>query len=80
MSSVCVVSFTNKYKIGFYSRNVSAPLDARRLGLVLDAEILLCTPRCVGLCTAELPAVLASLPAILRRDRDDPDREPSDSG
>lgn len=72
--------FLIETNLELYSRNVSAPLDARRLGLVLDAEILLCTPRCVGLCTAELPAVLASLPAILRRDRDDPDREPSDSG
>lgn len=78
---MCRFGFLNhRTKIGLYSRNVSAPLDARRLGLVLDAEILLCTPRCVGLCTAELPAVLASFPAILRRDSDDPDREPSDSG
>lgn len=38
-------------KIGLlkYLRNVSAPDDARRLGLVLDADMLLCTPRCVGL-------------------------------
>lgn len=63
-----------------YLRSVSPPLDARRLGFVLDAEILRCTPRCVGLCTAVLPTVVASFPAILRRDNDEPDREPSDSG
>lgn len=69
-----------------YSRNVSAPLDARRLGFVLDAEILLCTPRCVGLWTDELPPpplpppAAASLPAMLRSEREEPDRDPSDSG
>lgn len=63
-----------------YLRKVSPPLDARRLGFVLDADILRWTPRCVGLCTCELPAVAPSLPAILRSDSDDPDRDPSDSG
>lgn len=63
-----------------YLRKVSPPLEARLLGFVLDADILRCTPRCVGLCTWELPAAAPSLPAILRSDRDDPDREPSDSG
>lgn len=62
------------------TRKVSPPLDARRLGFVLDADILRWTPRCVGLCTCELPAVAPSLPAILRSDSDDPDRDPSDSG
>lgn len=67
-----------------YSRNVSAPLDARRLGLVLDAEMLRCTPRCVGLCTDDVPPpplpVAVSFPAIFRSESDEPDREPSDSG
>lgn len=63
-----------------YLRKVSPPLEARLLGFVLDADILRCTPRCVGLCTWELPAAAPSLPAILRSDRDDPDRDPSDSG
>lgn len=63
-----------------YLRKVSPPLEARLLGFVLDADILRCTPRWVGLCTWELPAAAPSLPAILRSDRDDPDREPSDSG
>lgn len=62
------------------TRKVSPPLDARRLGFVLDADILRWTPRCVGLCTWEFPAVAPSLPAILRSDSDDPDRDPSDSG
>lgn len=62
------------------TRKVSPPLEARLLGFVLDADILRCTPRCVGLCTWELPAAAPSLPAILRSDRDDPDRDPSDSG
>lgn len=47
---------------------------------MLDAEILRCTPRCVGLCTDALPAAFASFPAMLRNDNDEPDREPSDSG
>lgn len=67
-----------------YSRNVSAPLDARRLGLVLDAEMLRCTPRCVGLCTDDVPPpllpVAVSFPAIFRSESEEPDREPSDSG
>jgi hypothetical protein len=65
-------------------RNVSPPLEARLLGFVLDAEILRCTPRCVGLCIDEvpppLPTAFVSFTAILRSDRDDPDLEPSDSG
>lgn len=61
-------------------RNVSPPLDARRLGFVLEAEMLLCTPRWVGLWTVELPTTLASFPAIFLNDNEDPDRDPSDSG
>lgn len=60
-------------------RNVSPPLDARRLGFVLEAEILRWTPRCVGLCTEVFAAALPSL-AMLRNERDEPDLEPSDSG
>lgn len=69
-------STTNKDNL----RNVSAPLEALRFGFVLDAEMLRWTLRCVGLCTAEFPVTGKSLPAMLRRDRDDPDRDPSDSG
>jgi hypothetical protein len=61
-------------------RNVSPPLEERRLGLVLDVDMLRCTPRCCGLCTDELVALPASVPAKLRNEREDPDREPSDSG
>lgn len=70
----------------WHSRNVSAPLEARRdfkPDFVLDAEMLRWTPRWVGLCTDEPPPsfpVAASLPAIFRSDNDEPDREPSDSG
>lgn len=64
-------------------RIVSAPLDARRLGFELRNESMY-----PGLCTDEfpLPAVplfvpaAASLPAMLRREREEPDRDPSDSG
>lgn len=63
-----------------YSRSVSPPLDARLLGFVLEAEMLRCTPRWVGLCTAELGTAFVSFPAIFRKDNEDPDREPSDSG
>lgn len=75
---------SGQIEVIYYLRKVSAPLDARRLGFVLDAEMLLCTPRCVGLCTDEVPPpplpVAVSLPAIFRRESDEPDREPSDSG
>lgn len=56
------------------------PLDARRLGFVLVAEMLRWTPRCVGLCTVELAAVALSGPVKLRNDKEEPEREPSDSG
>lgn len=73
------VGHTCRTPDGGYLRSVSPPLEARRLGFVLDADILRCTPRCVGLCTWGLPGGTTSLPAMLRNDRDDPDREPSDS-
>lgn len=65
-----------------YLRKVSAPLDARLLGFVLDAEILRCTPLCVGLCADDEPPAPddGSFPAIFRSESDDPDRDPSDSG
>lgn len=62
-------------------RRVSAPDDALLLGFVLDAEILLWTPRCVGLCTEVFAEIaVPSLPDILRNESEEPDLEPSLSG
>lgn len=70
-------NFKNKIN---HLRNVSAPDEARRLGFVFEAEMLRCTPRCVGLWADAFVVAPASLPPILRKDSDEPEREPSLSG